>query len=62
VVLTRDEIRGLMEERLFVDAPPAGRTELSRWAREHRDRLGRAYASELARRRSASSSPPAGAG
>lgn len=51
VVITREEIRGLMEERLYVDAPPAGSTALTAWAREHRDRLGVHYASELARRR-----------
>jgi len=51
VVITRDEIRGLMAELLYVPAPPAGRTALTAWAREHRDELGRRYASELARRR-----------
>ncbi|NIR41882.1 MAG: epimerase, partial [Actinobacteria bacterium] len=50
VVITRDEIRGLMEERLYVDAPPAGDTLLSEWARAHRDELGRRYANELALR------------
>jgi NADH dehydrogenase len=50
VVITRDEIRGLMEERLYVDAPPAGSTALTSWAREHHSSLGRRYASELARR------------
>jgi NADH dehydrogenase len=51
VVITRDEIRGLMADLLYVAAPPAGRTALTDWAREHRDSLGRRYASELARRR-----------
>lgn len=52
VFLTREEIRGLMEDRLCVDgAPPAGTTKLSEWAARHRDTLGRRYASELARRR-----------
>ena len=50
VVLTRDEIKGLMAGLLYVDAPPAGNTRLSEWARQHADRLGRRYASELARR------------
>ncbi len=50
VILTRQEIRGLMEERLWVDAPPLGQTKLSAWVREHRDTLGRRYTSELARR------------
>jgi NADH dehydrogenase len=51
VVLTRDEIDALMADLLATDAPPAGRTRLTEWARAHADRLGRRYASELARRR-----------
>jgi NADH dehydrogenase len=50
VVITREEIRGLMEGRLYVDAPPAGTTALSEWAAQHRATLGLGYASELARR------------
>jgi NADH dehydrogenase len=53
VVITRDEIRGLMRELLYVEAPPAGTTTLSAWAREHAATLGRHYAGELARRRPA---------
>jgi uncharacterized protein YbjT (DUF2867 family) len=51
VVITRDEIRGLMAGLLYVAAPAAGSTALTDWARDHRDTLGRRYASELARRR-----------
>lgn len=51
VVITREEIRGLMAGLLCVDAPPAGTTRLTDWALAHRDQLGRRYASELARRR-----------
>lgn len=51
VVLTRDEIRGLMAGLLHVDARPTGTTRLTGWAVEHRDQLGVRYASELARRR-----------
>lgn len=51
VVLTRDEISGLMAGLLHVNAPPAGTTRLTDWAVEHRDQLGIRYASELARRR-----------
>lgn len=51
VMITRDEIRGLMAGLLYVDSPPAGKTKLSDWAREHADSLGRKYTSELARRR-----------
>jgi NADH dehydrogenase len=51
VVITRDEIRGLMDGLLYVDAPPAGETRLTQWAAAHRHSLGIRYASELARRR-----------
>ncbi len=53
VVVTRDEIRGLMAGLLYVDAPPAGTTALTAWAQEHSSELGARYASELARRRPA---------
>jgi uncharacterized protein YbjT (DUF2867 family) len=51
VVITRDEIEGLMSGLLYVDSPPAGKTKLTEWIREHADSLGRRYTSELARRR-----------
>ena len=51
VVITRPEIEGLMSDLLHTDSPPAGTTRLTEWARQHADRLGRRYASELARRR-----------
>lgn len=51
VVLTRDEIRGLMENLLCTNSPPAGQTRLTDWAKAHAQTLGRSYASELARRR-----------
>jgi uncharacterized protein YbjT (DUF2867 family) len=51
VVITRDEIRGLMAGLLYVAASPTGITKLTDWAQEHRELLGRRYASELARRR-----------
>ena len=51
VMITREEIRGLMGNLLWVDAPPAGETKLTDWATEHADRLGVRYVSELARRR-----------
>jgi NADH dehydrogenase len=51
VVLTREEIQGLMADLLHVDAAPTGATRLTDWARQHRGELGRHYASELARRR-----------
>ncbi len=51
VVITRQEIRGLMAGLLCVDSPPAGTTRLTDWASKHAESLGRRYASELARRR-----------
>ena len=51
VVVTREEIEGLMADLLYVDAPPAGPTRLTDWVRKHADTLGRKYTSELARRR-----------
>lgn len=50
VVITREEIRGLMEGRLYVEAPPLGTTKLTDWIDLHRDTLGRHYTSEMARR------------
>ena len=51
VVITRDEIAGLMADLLYVDDKPAGTTKLTDWMREHADTLGAVYASELARRK-----------
>jgi NADH dehydrogenase len=51
VVITRQEIQGLMAGLLCVDSPPTGRIRLTDWAAEHAASLGRRYASELARRR-----------
>jgi NADH dehydrogenase len=50
VVITREEIRGLMEERLYVKANPLGTTRLSDWVHANRQRLGLNYTSEMARR------------
>lgn len=50
VVITWDELQGLMQGLLATNSPPAGRTKLSVWAREHSDVLGKRYANELRRR------------
>jgi len=50
VIITRQEIRGLMENRLCVDAAPLGTTKLTDWIVEHKVTLGRKYTSEMARR------------
>jgi uncharacterized protein YbjT (DUF2867 family) len=50
VINTRDEVKGLMQERLYVESPPLGTAKLSDWVRAHREKIGRQYASELQRR------------
>jgi uncharacterized protein YbjT (DUF2867 family) len=50
VLLTRDEIAGLMANLLVTSSPALGTRRLSDWAREHAGELGKRYASELARR------------
>lgn len=49
VVLTREEIDGLMSGHLISEGPPTAQTRLTDWMRDHRHTLGRHYASELAR-------------
>lgn len=56
VVITREEIRGLMQNLLYVKAPPLGTTRLTDWMRQNKETLGRRYASELARRTGRTSS------
>jgi uncharacterized protein YbjT (DUF2867 family) len=51
VVVTREEVAGLMQDLLVTSSPPAGKTALSHWILQHRESLGRKYSSELARRR-----------
>ena len=50
VMITREEIDGLMANLLYVESPPVGRTKLTHWARKHSRTLGLKYTSELARR------------
>jgi uncharacterized protein YbjT (DUF2867 family) len=49
VVLTGDEIRGLMSGLLVSHEPPRGQIAFSDWLDEHRSAVGRAYANELQR-------------
>jgi uncharacterized protein YbjT (DUF2867 family) len=49
VVLTRDEVEGLMANLLVSGDSPTGYTRLSDWLKENADRLGTRYASELDR-------------
>ncbi len=49
--ITREEIRGLMAELLYVPTPPTGKTALTAWMKSNAATLGLRYASELDRRR-----------
>ena len=49
--ITREEIKGLMDNLLCVDTAPVGATRLTDWMRANAGTLGHSYASELARRR-----------
>ncbi len=51
VMITQDEVEGLMADLLHTQSLPAGETKLTDWAKEHVNELGHKYASELARRR-----------
>lgn len=49
VLLTADEVRGLMAGLVATEGPATGATRLSEWLDEHAGDVGRVYASELAR-------------
>ena len=49
VVLTRQELEGLMQELLVSQAPPRGARRLDDWLLRGTNSLGRSYASELSR-------------
>ena len=49
VVLTPDEIKGLMAGLLASHSPPVGQIAFSEWLDEHKTSLGRSYANELNR-------------
>jgi len=49
VVLTWEEYQGLMSNLLAPEGPSAGETHLSQWLAENGERVGRDYASEVAR-------------
>lgn len=49
VMLTSDELQGLMAEFVTTVGPATGTTNLSKWLKEQAADVGRAYASELAR-------------
>ncbi len=47
VVLTQDEVDGLMRGLLVSNDPPLAKTHLKDWLRENKDSVGKKYASEL---------------
>jgi NADH dehydrogenase len=49
VMLTPDEVRGLAANLLVTQSEPKGATRLSEWLSQNADRVGRSYASELAK-------------
>ncbi len=49
VVLTEDEIAGLMADLLVSRRTPRGRASLESWIKSHAETIGNSYASELAR-------------
>jgi NADH dehydrogenase len=50
IMITREEIIGLMADLLYVNAPPAGETKLTDWAHKNSAVIGKRYTSELSRR------------
>lgn len=51
ITVTREEIEGLMRGLLVSGGDLRGKTRLTTWAEEHRERLGVRYASEVGRRK-----------
>lgn len=51
VIMTPEEVKGLLANLLVSDGPPTAPTRLSDWLAAHRDAVGRQYFSELKRRR-----------
>lgn len=49
VVITKDEINGLMSNLLVSDGPPTGRTRLTEWLEQNADTVGATYISDLKR-------------
>jgi NADH dehydrogenase len=49
VLLTSDEVAGLTAGLLHVDGPPTGETRLSEWLAQNAGKVGKRYASEIAR-------------
>lgn len=50
VIITKDEIKGLMGNLLYTDSLPSGKTKLSGWINKNAETLGKSYNNELKRR------------
>ncbi len=50
VTITRAEIKGLMDNLLYVTTPPTGKIKLTDWVKENQNTIGVNYNSELQRR------------
>jgi len=50
VMITYDEVRGLMAGLLYADSPPAGATKLTEWLKDNAAVVGMRYSNELKRR------------
>ncbi len=50
VTITKPEIRGLMQNLLYVNSAPTGKTKLTDWAKQNKKTIGKKYANELSRR------------
>jgi NADH dehydrogenase len=59
VVLTRDELGGLMAELIVTEGPATGERRLSEWLSDHASTVGSRYASELSRHYRAHAPAPA---
>ncbi len=57
IIITREEIKGLMAGLLCTNSKPTGETSLTEWVTANRDMLGARYASELSRRKGRMTGP-----
>ena len=51
ILITREELKGLMSGYLAVDSKPVGKVKLSEWIEENAETVGLHYTSELSRRK-----------
>ncbi len=50
IIITKDEIKGLMSNLLFTNSPPSGKKKLTEYLKENANSVGMKYRSELKRR------------